>query len=72
MSKEVVRIRTGEPIPEGARYLHSQQEHDKENQRKEYKFDDGGLFFGSSMTTYTITPVATFHYYEVEMENKNG
>lgn len=69
MSKRIVKIRSGEKVPSGAVHLKSIQEHDHANSYRRWERTPGIMgripIFGTE-TLYRITPVVTFHYYEVD------
>jgi len=66
----IKRIRDGDPVPSGGRYLSTVREPDPDRATEEWVGDclSGGLLgqlFGNRETLYRKTPIATFHYYEV-------
>jgi hypothetical protein len=64
--KKIIKLRTGDTVPEGAKHLYSASENDYDNVRYSYEY---GLFME---TTYRHVPVITFHYYEVEINEKEN
>lgn len=75
--RRIIKLKDGQEIPKGARYLHSSQEHDRDSRYQYWTQDNGNpinhvpvlnWFFGTE-TLVERTPVKTFHYYEVDDEN---
>ncbi len=66
--KKIIKLREGDAIPEGAKYLHTEREPNQERVRYEWRQTPGIMgaipIFGTD-TLYRITPVETVHYYEV-------
>lgn len=71
--KKIIRLRAESEIPEGARYLHSAQEIDKDRRYHFWRpskswFQIPILFEKEDLIR--VTPVSTFHYYEVQEEGE--
>lgn len=58
--KKIVKLREGDTIPGGAKYLYSAKLPDRMNSFQRYQ---SGIFFTK---TWTETPIVVFHYYEVQ------
>lgn len=65
MSK-IVKLRAGDEIPPGARYLSTEREPDPTQKYTRWKT---GLF---TDTLYECTPIVTVHYYEVDAMECEG
>ena len=67
--RKIIKLREGDAVPENAKYLNSEKEPDRSRQYERWaptKGIRGSIPLFGTETLYRITPVTTFHYYEVE------
>lgn len=76
--KRIIKVRSGEVVPDNAKYLHSSEELDRSksytyesiNSNDPWNYTPLGFLFGT-IRIRTVTPRVTIHHYEIEEQNES-